>query len=108
MTTQEIAETLEVRIYAVVEEKSDWAVGVFPKNGNRLITPPSIFPTRLKAVKFARSLSNVSGMQVVEKHVCQDESFDYETVIARRLFLKALLIGAALFGIYFFLVRHFQ
>ena len=105
MTNEEMREEFEIRIYPVKDEDQEWAMGVFAKHQNRLIVKPEIYSDRFNAAQGARALNSMSGMQVRECRECQDDSYDYESVIARRLIGKAIVYGGLLFVAYFLAVK---
>ena len=105
MTDNQIAQELEIRIYPVKEEDQEWAMGVFQKHQQRLVVKPEIYSDRFKASQGAQSLQRMSGMQIRECRECQDDSYDYESVIVRRLMAKAIIYGGLLFLAYFLAVK---
>lgn len=105
MTDNQMQEELEIRIYPIKEEDQEWAMGVFQKNQPRLCIKPEVYRDRFIAAQAAQALQRMSGMQVRECRECQDLSYDYESVIARRLLAKAFIYGGLLFLAYFLSVK---
>ena len=105
MTDNQMQEELEIRIYPVNEEHGEWVMGVFQKNQPRLYIKPEVYRDRLMAAEAAHALQRMSGMQIRECRECQDESYDYDAVIVRRLMAKAFIYGGLLFLAYFLSVK---
>ncbi len=107
MTDNQMQEELEIRIYPIDEEQpeQEWAMGVFKKNQPRLYIKPQIYKDRFTALESAMALHHMSGMRIHESSKCQDLSYDYESVIARRLLAKAFIYGGLLFLAYFLSVK---
>ena len=107
MTNEQMQEEMEIRIYPVHEEHGEWAMGVFRKNEQRLVIKPEVYSDRFKAAQGAQALRHMSGMEVRECVTCQDLSYDYESVIARRLTIKAIIYGSLLFLAYYLATKFF-
>ena len=98
-------EELEIRIYPVKDEEQEWVMGVFQKNHARLYIKPQVYRDRFMAAEAAQALQRMSGMQVRECRECQDLSYDYESVIVKRIMVKAFIYGGLLFLAYFLSVK---
>ncbi len=105
MTEEAIPQIFEIRVYPVKDEDGEWVMGVFLKGSQRLAVKPLIYNDRMTAAEAAQVLARMSNMGVHECSECQDLSYDYNTVIARRLIIKAVVYGGLLFLAYYLAVK---